>query len=187
MDILSGDDEWMRKVIQERAAFVEDVFGANELKLNQLHMAGIDGLDEAQWARVLRQVRFWIKRFEVRDLQLLASLFQTVPKLDNALSDRVICHYQALFKRAAQLIKDDASQVNELYFFMEVGIRLVSRLKPASVDAMLEMLEVFDGWVWAAHRDEVARFIRLVADTVTVSDRAMMLELAAGSTGAPFP
>lgn len=187
MQVLASEDEWMRKVVQEREAFVEEVFDAKTLQLNQLHMAGIDRLDKDQWTRVLRQMRYWIKRFDVRDLQLLASLFQTVPKLDDGLSDRVLRHYQLLFRRAVELIEDDSEQVNELYFFMEVGIRLVSRLKPSSVDAMLEMLRVFSGCVWAVHRDEVARFIRLVADTVPVIDRAKMLALAAGSAGAPFP
>ena len=187
MDVLSGEDEWIRKVIRERDAFVDDVFAANQLQLTKLHMVGIDGLDAKRWTRVLRETRLWIKRFDVRDLQSLASFFQRIPRLEDSLSDGVLTHYQALFKRAAHQIKDNADQVNELYFFMEVGIRLVSRLKPSNFDAILEMLEVFHEWVWSAHRDEVAKFIRIVANTIATAERPRLLDLAARASGSPFP
>ncbi|WP_300378290.1 hypothetical protein [Henriciella sp.] len=186
-DILTGQDSFMAELVKGRKAFLRCTFRQPCLNLFALHVAGVPDLSEKRIERLMREAGTWIPHLDETRLRILARvLTQVRPRLKRNQARRVRL-LSRLIARWSSLSEGSKDRSSDLVFILELAARSELRANRKDNSALLHLIRTLSLNTDIKLRDEVARFVRILADCVPIRERAPFHALAARLSGSPYP
>ena len=136
---------------------------------------------------LMREAGTWIPHLDETRLRILARvLTQVRPRLKRNQARRVRL-LSRLIARWSSLSEGSKDRSSDLVFILELAARSELRANRKDNSALLHLIRTLSLNTDIKLRDEVARFVRILADCVPIRERAPFHALAARLSGSPYP